>query len=219
LIGFFAKFLILLSLSLLIGFIPVNRSFTPDQDGIDIYIASNGVHTDFVFPVQTSIKDWRTLFCDDHFKDGWIYAPYIAFGWGDKGFYLNTPEWKDLKLRTALNALLIPSTSAMHVSLWSNPVEDDLTIRIRVSEKEYESLVDFIMNSFQWDSDHRVTKIEHPGYGDFDLFFESSLKFHLFRTCNVWTNQGLKKAGIRTALWTPYDRPILYHLSGNVAIQ
>lgn len=29
---------------------------------------------------------------------------YIAFGWGDKGFYLDTPTWADLKFSTAFKA-------------------------------------------------------------------------------------------------------------------
>jgi len=207
------KFLILLILSVIIGIIPVNHNYTPEPVGIEIYIASNGVHTDFVLPVKTSIIDWQTLFAADHFNNGWRYAPFIAFGWGDRGFYLNTPEWKDLRLSTALNAMFISSSSAMHVSLWRVPVEDDLTIKVRLSEHEYQCLVSYILDSFKWGPDNLALKIDHPGYGDFDLFFESSLKFYLFRTCNVWTNQGLKQAGIRTSLWTPYDKPILYQLS------
>jgi uncharacterized protein (TIGR02117 family) len=101
----------------------------------------------------------------------------------------------------------------MHVSLWPTPVEDDLTVKIRLTEEEYQRLISYIVDSFKWGSDNQAIKIDHPGYGDFDLFFESSLKFHLFRTCNVWTNQGLKQAGVRTSLWTPYDKPILYQLS------
>jgi len=213
LFGILSKVIVFLLLSVLIGIIPVNRSFVPEPNGINIYIASNGVHTDFVLPVKTSIMDWQSLFTDDHFTDGWLYAPYVAFGWGDRGFYLKTPEWKDLRLNTAVNALFIPSASVMHVTLWPKPVEDEYTVKVSLTEQEYQNLVDYIMNSFRWGPEDRVIRIDHPGYGDYDLFFESSLAFHLFRTCNVWTNQGLKKSGIRTSLWTPYDRPILYQLS------
>ena len=27
-------------------------------------------------------------------------------------------------------------------------------------------------------------------------------KYHVFNTCNNWVNRGLKKTGIRTAVWT-----------------
>ena len=177
----FSKFIILLFASIIISVIPVNHAYTPDPVGIEIYIASNGVHTDYVLPVKTSIMDWQTLFAADQFQKRWSYAPYIAFGWGDRGFYLNTPEWKDLKLSTAMNALFIPSTSAMHVSLWPTPVEDDLTVKVRLNEEEYQLLVTYIMDSFKWGSDNQVIKIDHPGYGDFDLFFESNRFQHVTR--------------------------------------
>jgi uncharacterized protein (TIGR02117 family) len=213
LLTFIYRLLTLILLSVFVGYIPVNRSYKPDPDGVDIYVASNGIHTDFVLPINTSIKDWRVLFTADQFRKGWIYASYIAFGWGDKGFYLKTPEWKDLRLNTAVNALFVPSTSAMHVTLWPQPVEDELTIKVRLSDKEYQILVAYILDSFRWGGDHQVIEIDHPGYGEYDLFFESTLKFHLFRTCNVWTAQGLKKAGVRSSLWTPYDKPILFQIS------
>ena len=196
----------------IISGIPVNISFSPAKDGIPIYISSNGVHTDFILPKKTEIIDWQEVFESEYFGNGWSYAPYIAFGWGDRGFYLNTPEWSDLEISTAINALFIPSASTMHVSLWPQPEEDDLTKKITISNKDYEEIVEYILNSFAMGEDGNVLKIDHPGYGDYDLFFESSLKFHLFKTCNVWTNKGLKAAGVRTSFWTPFDRPILYHL-------
>jgi len=211
--GIFLKIILFLILAVLLSLIPVNTSFSPVKEGIPIYISSNGVHTDFILPIKTEIIDWQALFESEHFGNGWAYAPYIAFGWGDKGFYLNTPEWSDLKIRTTFNALFIPSASAMHVSLWPQPEEDDLTKKTILSNKDYEEIVEYIFSSFSLGTDGNVLKIDHPGYGKYDLFFESSLKFHLFRTCNVWTNSGLKTAGIRTSFWTPFDKPILYHLS------
>lgn len=210
--GLFFKIILFLILLVIISSIPVNTSFSPAKDGIPIFISSNGVHTDFVLPIKTEVLDWQRIFESEHFGIGWSYAPYIAFGWGDRGFYLNTPEWSDLEIGTAINALFIPSTSAMHVSLWPQPDEDDLTKKITISNKDYEEIVEYILNSFAKGEDGNVSKIDHPGYGDYDLFFESSLKFHLFKTCNVWTNKGLKTAGIRTSLWTPFDKPILYHI-------
>lgn len=207
------KILLFLFVSIILSYIPVNRQFSSDKGKICIYISSNGVHTDLVMPIKNQMMDWKTIFAEGEFKDGWLYATHIAFGWGDKGFYLKTPEWKDLRLSTALKALFIPSTSAVHVTLWPVPEEDQLTKMVYVTDDEYDKIADYILNSFEYTPDGQIIKIDHPGYGEYDLFFESALKFHLFRTCNVWTCEGLKKAGIRTSLWTPFDRPILYHLS------
>jgi uncharacterized protein (TIGR02117 family) len=211
--GILLKLIFLLVLAILLSLIPVNTSYLPAEDGITIYVSSNGVHTDLILPVRSEIINWQNLFHPDYFGNGWVYAPYIAFGWGERGFYLNTPEWSDLRVKTALNALLIPSASVMHVSLWPQPEENDLTKMIVLSDADYKKIVENITNSFSLGEDGFFFKVNHPGYGDYDLFFESPLKFHLFKTCNVWTNSVLKTAGIRTSLWTPFDKPILFHLS------
>jgi uncharacterized protein (TIGR02117 family) len=211
--GIFFKIIFFLIPAFLLSLIPVNSSFLSAEDGITLYVSSNGVHTDFVLPVQSEIINWQDLFEPTHFGNGWRYAPYIAFGWGDKGFYLKTPEWSDLKFNTAVKALFIPSESVMHVTLWPRPEENDLTKKIVLSYADYKILVENIIRSFTRNEDGYFLKVNHPGYGDFDLFFESPLKFHLFKTCNVWTNSVLRTAGIRTSIWTPFDKPILYHLS------
>jgi len=211
--GIFLKIIFFLILVFLLSLIPVNSSFYSAEDGVTIYVSSNGVHTDLVLPVQSEFINWQDLFEPEHFRNGWTYAPYIAFGWGDKGFYLNTPEWSDLKLNTAVKALFIPSESVMHVTLWPRPEEDDLIKKVVLSYSDYKIMVENIIHSFSMDEDGYFLKVNHPGYGDYDLFFESPLKFHLFKTCNVWTISVLKTTGIRTSIWTPFDKPILYHLS------
>jgi len=36
------------------------------------------------------------------------------------------------------------------------------------------------------------------------IFFEAAGTYSLFNTCNNWTSQALKQAGIGTHLWTPF---------------
>ena len=89
-------------LSLIFSIIPVNRDVESNNE-IDIYIISNGVHLDIVMPLKNEIKDWTTeIWIDNSIVQS---ANYISFGLGDKGFYLNTPEWSDLTLKTTINAL------------------------------------------------------------------------------------------------------------------
>jgi len=202
-----------LFISLTLGSIPVNTGFKEASEGMEIYIVSNGVHTDFVLPMKNDLMDWRDFFKSGDFGSSMVHAPYIAFGWGDRGFYLNTPEWSDLKLKTALVALLVPSRSAMHVTLWGEPETGRLAKRIRISQSQYARIVDYIEQSFLKGPEGEPIRLDHPGYGEYDLFYASGLTFHLFRTCNVWTNTGLIRSGLRTSLWTPFDRPILFQLS------
>ncbi|MBR9998000.1 MAG: TIGR02117 family protein [Cyclobacteriaceae bacterium] len=211
--AFFNFILVYFVASLLLGYIPVNTGFTQPENGTDIFIRSNGVHTDFVLPMVNDHMDWRSYFDPADFGRKMQFAPYIAFGWGDRGFYLNTPEWSDLTPGTAIKAMFIHSPSAMHVTLYGQPDPGKHTRKIRVSPAQYIMIRNYILDSFITDPNGRPVRIDHPGYGTADLFYESALSFHLFRTCNVWTNNGLIRSDIRTSAWTPFDKPILYQLS------
>lgn len=211
---FFFKLIILyLTAAIYLGLIPVNLNYEQSDNGIDIYIASNGVHTDFVLPVTTSQINWQEFFGDKTFQGLWSNIPYIAFGWGDEGFYLHTPEWRDLKPAIAIRALFIPSPSAMHVTLWPVPETGNNIRRISVSREQYQRIIEYIKYSFLTNKSGDPVLIDYPGYTSYDLFFKSGIKFHLFRTCNVWTNTGLRYAGIRSAIWAPFDKTILFQLS------
>jgi hypothetical protein len=74
---------------------------------LTIYILTNGVHTDIVVPIETAEINWRHWITQPIFIAQDTNYKYLAFGWGDKGFYLETPEWKDLKLSVALKLSLI----------------------------------------------------------------------------------------------------------------
>ena len=80
--------------------IPVKSSMAqaPQPDAtVEIFVTSNGVHTDIVVPVSTSLIDWRDKIPLHHFRNIDSSYRYLAFGWGDRRFYMETPEWDDLK--------------------------------------------------------------------------------------------------------------------------
>jgi uncharacterized protein (TIGR02117 family) len=175
-----------------------------NTEGIEVFVVSNGVHTDLVLPVKNDQKDWRGLFSEELFKvENQSYSS-IAFGWGNKDFYINTPTWGDLTVSTAVKAGLGLGSSAMHVRyMRSDPKTSDKCVSLHMTRTQYAALVKYIEQSFCLNGNCAI-KIDHPGYGDHDLFFEAQGKYTLFRTCNVWTNNALKKAGIKTAIWTPF---------------
>ena len=101
---------------LIVGLIPVNSDFQRSEEGITIYVISNAVHADLVLPKSTSTIDWSQKFLGSKFAEDNKDDSHIAFGWGDRGFFLETETWDDFKLSTAANALLLPSGSCMHVA-------------------------------------------------------------------------------------------------------
>ena len=196
---------------LLLSRISVNSDVSQHSEEIEIFILSNGVHTDVVVPVKSHIIDWSEKVKFHHTKASNTSAKYLAFGWGDKGFYLNTPTWADLKFSTAFNAASGLSTSAMHCTFYEKMEEDDQCKKINITEEQYEKLVAFIQNSFQLNN-NRIIKIETDAvYGNHDVFYEAKGSYNLFYTCNTWTNNALKAANQKASLWTVYDKGILYH--------
>ena len=75
-----------------------------DEQIIECYILTNGVHTDLVLPLTNPLKDWTQVVSSSDTKSKGNQHQWVAFGWGDKGFYLATPTWADLTLKTALKA-------------------------------------------------------------------------------------------------------------------
>src|SRR6188768_1615000 len=72
-----------------------------DSKDVTIYIKTNGVHTDIVVPVKNDQFDWSQDIRFENTVSKDSVEKFVAFGWGDKGFYLETPTWGDLTFKTA----------------------------------------------------------------------------------------------------------------------
>ncbi len=203
-IVFYAFFTLIFSL------IPVNNTTSNDEKNIDVFILSNGVHTDLVLPMKNQVYNWYDVLKPANTKSKDSIANYASFGWGDKGFYIETPNWEDLKAKTAFKAMFYLSTSAMHVTYYNQLKENEWCKKIPVSEIEYKKLVEYIQSNFDT-KQGKFIEILGTTYGQRDEFFEAKGKYSLFYTCNTWANEGLKHAGLKAALWTPIDKGIFYH--------
>ena len=211
LFGIFTFIALYITSVLLISKITVNSDIarTEEQDAIPIYILSNGVHTDIVVPIKNEIKDWRNQIQFSQIQSKDSLMNFIAFGWGDKGFYLDTPEWSDLKASTALKATLGISSSAMHTTFFKQLKEGDDCKRILISKGNYQKLVTYISESFN--NPTNPEWIKGHSYGKKDAFYEAKGSYSLFYTCNTWANNALKAANQKASLWTVYDKGIFCH--------
>jgi uncharacterized protein (TIGR02117 family) len=210
-IGIIAFVALYILAALGLSHITVNDNPAPSDD-VEVFINSNGVHTDIVVPIKNEVKDWSRdiLYTHTKSKDS-IIMKYIAFGWGDKGFYLDTPQWSDLKASTAVKAAFYMGTTAMHTRFYKDMKLDDECVRITISKKDYKDLIKYINDSFQLDEGKKIRWIANRSYGQYDAFYEANGKYSLFYTCNTWANNALKAAHQKAALWTPYDKGIFCH--------
>src|SRR5262249_49123296 len=136
---------------------------------------------------------------------------WIAFGWGDRRFMINTRTWSDIDPGTAIAALLGLGDGTMHVEYIETP--NAYKVRgVRLSTAEYEQLVAYVRASFVRDPDGSVRRIDAPGYFATDAFYEAVPSYSFWYTCNEWTRRALVAAGVKTGLWAPFDVAVLYYL-------
>jgi len=195
-----------------IAYIPVySNEQTCKEDCIEAYLYSNGVHTDIVLPVVHELKDWNTVIDSKKTKSGKTNFKYISIGWGDKGFYLNTPTWADLTFNTAFKAMFYMSESAMHVTFYNNMIESERCKKILISKESYAKILQYIDSSFEKDTQGNYLYIENASYGNNDVFLDAKGRYSLFYTCNTWTNNCLKAGELKACLWTLLDKGLFYH--------
>ncbi|MFK7847826.1 MAG: TIGR02117 family protein [Rhodothermales bacterium] len=202
-----------LLLAFLLGAIPTGENNASAKDGIEIFVETNGVHTDFVLPIKSEAIDWHTYFPFAHFRNGDLAdKSHISFGWGDRGFYLETPNWSDLKFSTAFKAFFLTSRTAMHVTYRNRPTRTKTRKSVVLSPAQYDQLVHYILDSFQQDPVDKVVLIPDQSYWGYDAFYAGTGSYNLRITCNEWTGRGLRRLGIKTGIWTPLAQSILFHL-------
>jgi len=160
-------------------------------------------------PVRNEMQDWsrEIKFSNTHLTD--TSLQWLAMGWGDKGFYLQTPTWADLKFSVAFKAAFGLSTTAIHATFYKTLKEDNTCKRIRISKAAYARLIQYINNSFSKDKTGLAECIvTNANYNNADAFYEANGSYSMFHTCNTWANNALKACGQKACLWTPFDTGI-----------
>ncbi len=201
-----------LAVAQVLSMIPVKAEKTSDPKTVDVYLFTNGVHTDIVVPVRSEEMDWSTMIPFEDTKSKRTDFKYLGIGWGDKGFYLDTPTWAELKPSTAVKAAFWMSESAMHCTFYERMIEGEDCVKVSLTSEQYINLVNFIKEKFDYDAQGKVMLIPTDAvYGENDSFYDAKGRYSFLETCNTWTNEGLKEAGQKAALWTISDFGIFDH--------
>jgi uncharacterized protein (TIGR02117 family) len=187
--------------------VPVNRGWAEPAEGTTIYIADNGIHADIIMPVAAQGVDWAPLIPGRDFAALPAGASWIAFGSGEKHVYLDTPTWWDITPRTIWYSLA-GGRRVMHVEYVASPSYAVREIRLR--PEEYRRLWATIRADFALDSRGRPLRIEHPGYGPADAFYQATGKANAIRTCNAVVANWLRLAGVKTSLWPPFAEGLIW---------
>lgn len=189
-------------IAIVLSIIPASTKEFTDKKNNEIYIQSNGTHLDIVVPVEQLDSSFALqLNLPNNTK-------YVCFGWGNKEFFFNVPEWKDLSVGLAFRALFFRLESAMHVIAYAEKKDDWTTVKI--AELQQNKLNKFIEHSFT-KKDNSVVLCKKNINGN-NCFYDAEGKYSCLNTCNVWVNDALKEASVETAVWSPFHWGVLYHL-------
>ena len=96
----------------------------------------------------------------------------MAFGWGDKGFFLNTPTWGNLTFSTAVNAVFLKSPTAMHVTEYKSIGAH--WKKIMINDYQLISIEKNILDTFQLKEGKQFIKIEGHTYGNNNTFYKAN---------------------------------------------
>ena len=184
---------------LLLGFVfvmcsgcagPIKDLYPPKEGepSKPIYVVSHGWHAGVVIRLEdVPANVWPE-------SQDFIGAKYLEVGWGDQAFY-QTPE---PGIGHVLKAVVWPTASVLHIVAFDEPVESFFPtseiIRVDVSEAGFENLSHYIHESYAKD-DAGNTVDQGSGLYGYSKFYLSQEKYHLFKTCNVWTAKGIRSTG------------------------
>ncbi|KRA84591.1 hypothetical protein ASD76_03570 [Altererythrobacter sp. Root672] len=179
--------------------IPRNSGWVEPDDGVEIMVETNGVHTALILPLVTPEKDWRVDFpVSDVAQSGEPYT-HVSISWGEREVFLNTPTWWDLSPGTVLRIIGVGGEGLLHVAHYVRPAPSEYVRPLTISREEYRRLVAAIEQSLP-----QGQKVRHDGYGPQDVFYDAPGEYTASNTCNQWTSDMLAKAGVRTGWWTPF---------------
>jgi uncharacterized protein (TIGR02117 family) len=186
------------------GAIPANRAWRPPARGVTIYVESNGVHTGIVVPKVAAGIDWRPRVPASDLADPrYARFDHVAFGWGERAFYLETPTWADVKPSIILAAATGSARTLMHVEHVRRPRPANDVRKVVLRPDEYRKLAAYIASSFA------TGGARHRGYAGYDVFYDARGRYDAIRTCNTWTGQALRTADIRVGAWTPFPVTVM----------
>ena len=188
----------------LLGAIPANRGWRQADRGVLIFVETNGVHSGVLLPVRAAGVDWSRIVRPEHLPDPRRAGTHLLFGWGERRFYLETPRWSDVRPATVVRAATGSDETLIHVDHVRDPRSAAHIRPLRLSTVEYRRLARAVAAQFA------PGGAPIAGYGPADVFYPARGRYDMVRTCNAWTGDMLRAAGVRVGRWTPFSATVMW---------
>jgi uncharacterized protein (TIGR02117 family) len=183
------------------SYVPANSDWQQPNDGIDIFVETNGVHVSLVVPMAAAGEDLSDLIRPEHLLNRDLYGTHAMIGWGHGRVYRNAQTWGDVKSGDVSSAIFGSDYTTLHVYHVINPRALPHRKILRVSPQQYHIIISQIRRTFRLDKAGQSRA--HAAYGPDNLFYDSNGHYSAIHTCNNWTGNILRNAGVRIGIWTP----------------
>lgn len=195
-------------LAALVGsLVPANSDWRQPADGIDIYVETNGVHVSLIVPMAAAGEDLSDLIRPEHLSNRDLYGTHVMIGWGHGRVYRNAATWDEVKSGDIASAIVGSDFTTLHVYHLVDPKPLPHRRKLTVSSAEYRRIIANIRQTFRLDANG--ASVTYPGYAADNVFYDSVGHYSALNTCNNWTANILKNAGVRIGIWTPMPGSVM----------
>lgn len=158
-----------------------------DASSITVFAVKRSWHTDLGF----AVADLQSPLASLH--SALPGARYLLFGFGDKHYLMAHAGGID----RLLGAVWPGEGLVLLTGLEATPEEafgaQDV-VRLRVSASQAQALEDFVWRTLA--TENGTAKLLAPGPYDESLYYASVVRYSGLHTCNTWTAEGLRAAGL-----------------------
>ncbi len=183
----------------------------PDQPEHRVWVVHHGHHSGIVVrAADVASHAWPA-------RRDFPHAEFLEIGWGDRAYYMAQAPGIWLGLR----ALLTPTPAVLHVAAFNGPPERTFAaagiVELTLTASGFTALVSAVRESHERvpAPDGQDLREDWPpplGQGLYGVsrFYASHERFHLFKTCNVWTAGVLAAAGVPVRPRTAFTANALF---------
>ncbi len=176
-------------------FIAFEEKGMVDPEGRTIWVVDHGYHAGLLLTREDVAQYGGQM--SQHWLAVFPQAHWFEFGWGDAGFYANTPSFADVTLAIAAHALLVPSESVLHVATGQGHATQAFVHSDRFEIRLSNAGMRRLMASIEEGAADPL--LLGAGLYGVSGFFKGTERYHLFQTCNSWVGQRLRAAGVAAA--------------------
>ncbi|MEE9433459.1 MAG: DUF2459 domain-containing protein [Sphingorhabdus sp.] len=180
---------------------PANNGWQQPDEGIELFVETNGVHVSLIVPMQVAGEDLSDLIRPQDMAQPMLYGTHAMIGWGHEGVYRNAQTWAQVRSGDVTSAAFGSDETVLHVYHRINPQPSRSRRAFRVNEAQFHQIIADIRSTFALSDDGQP--VAYSAYGEDNLFYAARGRYSAFNTCNEWTASLLRRAGVRVGLWTP----------------